>query len=289
MPWKTIKFGEGDSAQEAVSLGEDGNPVWVEDDSTEIPVNWPQAKKKINDLIAGEKTWRQKHKETEEGFNAFRDKYRNIEDPEAAFNAIEQVKKLAAKKLIDAGEVDKVKDEIRKVYEEKTTSLEQKLKEVQDIMAKTVQEKDGQIYGLIVSNRFASSPFIKEKLLLPADITEQVFGKNFRVEDGKPVGFYGNGDKIYSKKNAGELADFEEALAILIDQYPGKEHILKGTQQSGGGSGGNGGSGGKTYRTLSDFSSAKEKADFISQYGQDKYKAIVDATNAEAAAARGRK
>ncbi len=277
MPWKTEKIGEGDNAKEVAVLS-NGNPVWVNDDQTESGVDWPQAKKKIADFITAEKTWKQKHKETEDGYTAFREKYKNIEDPEAAFQAMEQVKKFGAKKLIDAGEVDKVKDEIRKGYEEKFASADQKLREVQAALEKTTKEKDAEIYKLIVSNRFASSPYIKEKLLLPADISEQVFGKNFKVESGQPIGYYPNGDKIYSRAKPGEYADFEEALNILIDQYPHKEQILKGTQMSGGGTQGSGGGGSKVYRTLSDFSTDKEKMDFINQKGRAEYQKIVDAS-----------
>ena len=49
-------------------------------------------------------------------------------------------------------------------------------------------------------------------------------------------------------------ADFDEALELLVDAYPHKASILKGSGASGGGAGGGGGcSGGKTQITRAQF------------------------------------
>ncbi len=45
----------------------------------------------------------------------------------------------------------------------------------------------------------------------------------------------GSGNPIFSATRHGEHADFEEALQVMVNQYPHKEMILKGVGASGGG------------------------------------------------------
>jgi len=92
----------------------------------------------------------------------------------------------------------------------------------------------------MIGGRFARSQFIQEKIAIPADMVESRFGQNFTIEDGKVVAKDGNGNPVYSKAKPGELADFDEALEILVNQYPNRDNILKGTGASGTGSSGSG-------------------------------------------------
>ena len=284
MPWKVEKIGEGEEAKEFFAKGEAGNPVWVDEDNSDgVEVDWPKYKGKVKTLIDEKKTWHAKHEETEKSYakyradmEEFKEKYKGIENPEEAFKALETVKNFSEKKLIEAGEVEKVKAKIREVYEEEKTTLNQKIAESKKILQESLKEKDNIIYKLTVSNKFAASPFIKEKTVYTPSKMEKIYGENFKVEDGEPVGYL-NGEKIYSKKDAGEVAGFEEALAIIIDADPEKDEILKGTQQSGGGThGSDGGAGGKTYKTLDDFSSSAEKAAYIEKHGRAAFNKIVD-------------
>jgi hypothetical protein len=60
--------------------------------------------------------------------------------------------------------------------------------------------------------------------------------------DGKlELRAYQGKDEITSQLNPGEPAGFEEAIGIIVDKYPNKDHILRAP---GGGSGGGGGQGG---------------------------------------------
>jgi len=278
MPWKTETIGEGKEAKEVIVKGINGNPLYITEDKEEIEVSRDEYVKKVASLIEGEKKWRDKHNEVEKGFVTFREKYKNIKNPEEAFNAIETVKNLGNKKLIDAGEVEKVKAEIKKVFEDENTTLKQKIAEKDEILQKALSEKDNIIYKLTVSNKFASSPFIKEKTVYTPTKMEKIYGDHFKVEEGKPVGYLKD-EKIYSKKEPGELASFEEALSIIIDADPEKDEILKGTQQSGSGSqGSENATGGKVYKTTADFGSDAEKSAFISKNGLPAYQKIVDAS-----------
>ena len=69
---------------------------------------------------------------------------------------------------------------------------------------------------------------------------EAYFGQNFKIEDGKVVARNAAGNEIYSPSNPGTLAEFDEALQILVEGSPFKEQILKGTNKSGTGATGPG-------------------------------------------------
>lgn len=197
---------------------QDGKPVYVRDDGSETAFDADHAIKQIRKLSDERDTLRGKA-------SAFEGL-----DPEAARKAVETVKNLSDKKLIEAGEVQKVIDErlseASKAYESKLT------------------ERDSQIRKLMVTSRFATSSAVK-RTTLPPDIAERVFGEAFKVEGDRVVGYL-NGQPILSKEKYGEPADFDEALSVIVDAYPGKESILRGTGNSGGGATGglavNGGS-----------------------------------------------
>ena len=164
-------------------------------------------------------------------------KFAGIEDPVVALKALETMKGLEHKKLVDSGEVDKVKAEVAKVYDGKISDLQ---KVVDDLTDSLYQEK--------VGGAFTRSKVLAEKFAIPADMVQARFGQHFGIEGGKVYAADSAGNKIYSRVRPGELADFDEALMTLVDQYPYKDSILKGTGSSGGGAsnGGNGGgSGGK--------------------------------------------
>lgn len=101
----------------------------------------------------------------------------------------------------------------------------------------------------MIGGRFAWSKFIAEKMVAPVQMVEATFGPNFSIEEGKVVAKDAAGNQVYSKSNPGDLAEFEEALQILVEASPFKDSILKGTNKSGAdapGSGGGGNRGGKT-------------------------------------------
>jgi hypothetical protein len=88
------------------------------------------------------------------------------------------------------------------------------------------------------------------KTLLPPDIAETYFGKHFKLEQGKNgspavVGYDIKGNQIYSRKKPGELADFDEAIVRIVEDYPAKDQIMRGGKGGSGGDGGGGGGGGR--------------------------------------------
>lgn len=204
-------------------LSENGDPIWLNAEGKEQAVQGST----ISRLNGEAKTHRE---EKEAAINRLKE-YEGI-DAKAAREAFEKLSKIDQKKLIDAGEVDKVRDEIGKSYQEK---LNEKDKAVETLQAS--------LNNLTLDNAFSSSKFIQEAVAVPPDMFRETFRKNFKVEDGKVVPYDASGNKIYSKKHMGEVAPLDEAFEIIVDGYAYKDQILKAPEHRG--SGNNGGGGGR--------------------------------------------
>lgn len=202
---------------------DDGKPVYVREDGTEVAFDVAGTTATIQRLNQENQKRREANNELTTKLSAFE----GIEDPQAALQALEQIAKLDSKKLIDAGEVDKVKAEISKAFQAQLDEAQTK-----------AQQAETRLRDSLLGGAFARSKFITEKLVLPADIAQSYFGQHFSVgDDGKVVGKFQSGDTIYSAANPGEVATFDEALQILVDQYPAKDTILRSNGASGSGAG----------------------------------------------------
>ena len=105
-----------------------------------------------------------------------------------------------------------------------------------------------------VGNAFRNSTFARNRLNVPLDMVEARFGSSFRVEDGQLVGYDAAGHQMLSRVRLGEVADFDEALETLVNAYPYRDSILKGSGASGGGAGGShGAQGGRKTFTRAQF------------------------------------
>lgn len=205
----------------------DGKPVYVRDDGTEVAFDAPGTVATISRLNGEAKG----HREAKEAAEAKLKPFEGISDPAAAKKALETIANLDAKKLVDAGDVEKVKAEAIKAVEEQYKPI--------------VAERDAlktELYSEKIGGAFARSKVIADKFVIPVDMVQARFGSNFKLEEGKVVAYDQNGNKVFSKSNPGELAGFDEALETLVASYPYKEHILKGT--GGNGAGARGGTGG---------------------------------------------
>jgi len=212
----------------------DGNPVFINAEGAEMTVD----SMTISRVNGENKTLRERAEAAERTVKAFE----GI-DPAAAKKAIETVGKIDAKTLIDAGEVDKVKDEISKGF---AAQLAEKDKKIAD--------QDTRINSMTMNGAFASSKFVSDRVAVPAEMFQATFADRFKIEDGKIVPYDQTGSKVYSKKRVGEVADFDEALEILVDNYPHKDSILKAPDASGTGNGGGGGArGGGRFMSRADF------------------------------------
>lgn len=207
---------------------QDGKPVYVDDAGTEIPFDAPAAMQKITELNSEAKKHRLEAKEAKEKLATFE----GIEDPAAAIKALQFAQSMEGKKVMDDEAIQKLVANAVKPVQEKAAALEA-----------AMAEKDGHIYKLEVSNRFQSSPFIKEKSIIPPDMLEATFGKNFKIENGRVLAFDGSGNQIFSKVKPGEPAEFDEAMQALFDSHPLKDSLYKASGASGSGAEGSKGGG----------------------------------------------
>lgn len=205
---------------------QDGKPVYTEDDGKEVAFDAVGTRSTITRLNSEAKTHRERAEAAEKAAKAFD----GIDDAEAARKALELVANLDAKTLVDAGEIEKVKSEISKAFQSQLDEANGK-----------AQTYEKQLYAEKIGGSFARSKVIAEKLAVPADMVQATFGANFKVEDGQVAAYDAHGNKIYSPARPGELAGFDEALEILVDQYPHKNAILKGSGANGGGAPNGGG------------------------------------------------
>ena len=83
-------------------------------------------------------------------------------------------------------------------------------------------------------------------------MVQSVFGKHLKVEDGNVVAYDAHGNKLYSKARPGEAADFDEALEILVDQYPYRGGTPPGGKPSG-----------STAKSLADCKTEAEKVAYL--------------------------
>jgi hypothetical protein len=214
-------------------------PVFVNAGGAETPFDGDGTVATISRLNGEAKSHRERAEKAETSLRAFE----GITDPDAAMKALNTVQNLDAKKLVDAGEVEKVKNQaiqsIRAEYEP------------------VVKERDAlksDLFNEKIGGAFARSKFIGEKVAIPADFVQATFGKHFTIEGGNIVAKDASGNQLFSPTRHGEPANFEEALSILVESHPQRDSILKGSGASGGGAqGGGGGGSGKRTVTRAQF------------------------------------
>lgn len=194
------------------------------------------------------------HRQKAEAANTALKAYEGI-DATKAREALEVVSKLDQKKLIDAGKVEEVRNEIKNSFQRQLTTATERGDKLQ-----------GRVNAMILSMAFRNSK-LADKLAIPMDIAEATFARHFTVNNdtGAISAKDSNGNVIYSKSQPGTEAGFDEAFQSIIDAYPNKAAIMKGSGSSGSGSGGAGGNNGnKRTMTRADFDKlpANERAAF---------------------------
>lgn len=238
-------------------------PVFIHADGKEAPFDADGAMSTISARNAEAKTNRERAEAAEKALKPFTDA--GITDVAAAVKALATVKNLDEKKLVDAGERDRAIAEAVKAVEEK--------------FAPIAQEREAltrQLYDEKIGGAFARSKFISEKVAVPVDMVQATFGQRFKIEDGKVVAYGVDGNKLYSRTNPGNPADFDEALQLLVEQYPHSAAILKGSGASGSGAtGGGGGGGGKRTITRAQFDALDPAAKAAAAKEQREGKAVI--------------
>jgi hypothetical protein len=225
----------------------DGKPVFTSDDGKDVPFDYSATLATISRLNGEAKS----HREAKEAAEAKLKLFDGIEDAEAARKAVELIKNIDESKLLSAGKVEEIKAAARKAAEDQVTAA---VKAGAEALKAAETDRDklrSELYGEKIGGSFNRSKLIADKFAIPADMVQARFGQNFKVEDGKIIAYDTAGNKVFSSAKPGEIAEFDEALEILVNGYPYKDQILKGANNSGSGlrqSNGPGGPGGKTMR-----------------------------------------
>ena len=226
---------------------QDGKPVYVHDDGKEVAVDVAGTVATISRLNAEAKA----HRERAEAAESKLSRFEGISDPDAARKALATVSNLDAKKLVDAGEVERVKAEAVKAVEER----------YRPVMEKSSQ-LESQLHQYMVGDAFARSQFIGSKFAAegPAGIemAKALFGNRMRVEDGKVVAYDAQGNRIYSRANPGNLAEPDEAIELMVESSPYRDHILRASGASGSGTSSSRGTG--VTKKLSEMSEQERVA-----------------------------
>lgn len=262
MPLK-FKFMEDGKS---IVMNEKGLPIVIDDKDKDSPKEFAidaiHQYSQIPALREEAKTHRIEKEKLQKSFKFFEDAEIDLSDDdktsefvESAKKALDLVKNIDDKKLIDAGEVETIKRQAQEALQTKldeiTTNYDRKLGEKD----KEVDSLNGTVYQLMVANQFHSSKFVKDKLALTPIAAFRYFMDNIKIElddNGyrKVVLYYpsvnGQNERVYSEERTGELANFDEGLELIVNKDPDKDALLRGTGASGGGAGGGAGGGGGT-------------------------------------------
>lgn len=214
-----------------LAVDADGNPIFINAGGQEQSVKGDT----ITNLNAEAKAHRTAKEKAEADLAAYKGPDGKMIDPQAAIKAITTVSKIDAKTLIDAGEVDRVREQIKAEFTEQLTEKDKALERV-----------SGENNQLKIARTFDGSDFVRDRLAVPRDMFEATFGKNIKVGEKGEIEFYGrDGNRLLSKANAGEYAKGDEAFELLVEQHPQKDAIIKANQEGGTGNGGGGGNRGQ--------------------------------------------
>jgi len=197
-----------------------GNPVVVNADGTEIVVESDT----VPNLRREAKTFREERDAARTSLKAFEGL-----DAEKARDALDKIGKIDQSKLIDAGKVDEVRQQITQQFQ---TQLSEK-----DAALSALQQ---QYDNSRIDHAFANSDFIRDAVAVPRDMFEATFRNNFKIEDGKVVVYGKDGNRLISK-TTGDYATPEEGLRMLAESHPQKDVILRADVGNGTGNRGAGG------------------------------------------------
>jgi hypothetical protein len=238
---------------------QDGKPVYVLPDGREIAHDAEATVATISRLNGEAKS----HREAKEAAEAKLKPFEGIDDAEAARAALNTVKNIKDGELVAAGKVQEIKDAAAASARQAVADATRAAQKRGRLLSSSRPKLTSHLNNHIIGGSFTGSKFISEKLAIPADIAQKVFGDRFKVDGGKLVPLDATGNPIFSATRHGEHADFEEAISVMVQSYPNKEMILKGSGASGSGAGGGGGGGAGGKKTMS--RAAFEKLDPAAQ------------------------
>lgn len=147
-------------------------------------------------------------------------------------------------------------------------NLEKKLREETEARDRRIEALQTQLREEKIEKWMDTSEALKP-FFLTGTAAYRMVGHHFDLDaNGKVIAYAdpkSKKNKIYSRTNPSEVAEPDEALAILLNGFPGIEKMRRGTGSSGGGApGGEGGEGGPGRMSRAEFNrlgpAAQQKA-----------------------------
>ena len=211
-------------------MDENGNPIYVNTQGSEMSVG--------GQTIASLNAEAKQHREAKETAETKLKQYEGI-DPEKARAALETVANISSEDKVTAEDIKRIKDEARAEAKKESDAAYGEQISTRDAR---ITELTGTVDKMTLDFEFERSTFIAEQTIVPREMMRSTFGSNFSIEDGKPIARDNNGNQIYSDKNMGEPATFDEAIEKIVTNHPNRDQIMKAAgEQRGSGSNGRGG------------------------------------------------
>ncbi|WP_312435408.1 DUF6651 domain-containing protein [Janthinobacterium sp.] len=238
-------------------------PIFIHPNGAEAPFDADTTLGTITRLNGEAKT----HREAKEAAELRLKSFDGIEDGVAALAALNTVKSLSSGELKTAAQVKEIQDAAAKTAQEQVAAqAKASATQLQELTAQ-LEKRTSELNTHMIGGGFSSSKLFTDdkhplRLAIPPEMAKAYFGNNFKVEDGKTVPYDAAGNKIFSPTRPGEIADFDEGLAQLVQACPFKDQILKGSGASGGGAtgGNNGGAGNAKQVTRAQYEAADPSA-----------------------------
>lgn len=254
-----------------------GLPVYVYEDGQESPFDAKSTMDLLNGKISKLEEEKDRHFKDKDKFKGQLKDYDGI-DPVKAREALRIVKSLEDKQLLDANGVDALKKEWQSAmtnsFEDEKRGLINGFTQEKQSWEQKDQDMKSMIFDLAVYNKFATSEYFAgeaPKTILPPEYASKIFGNHFEMKiDGrnlKIVAKDSNGKEIYSKKNHGELADFNEAIGQLVEEHNKRYSIMNPGKGGGPRSSGNLGPAGPSKNSADMTPQEKIRAGLKKQYG----------------------
>ncbi len=223
---------------------QDGKPVYIDGDGKETTFDAGQ----MHATITRQNGEAQRHREAKEAAEAALKVFDGLDAAEAR-KALDTLKNVDLSKL---GNVEQIRKEVSTAYDRQLEEVRTSLGNANKELTTKYGDLEGKYHNEKIAAAFGGSKFVTDKLAIPTDLVQAKFGGHFKVEEGKLVGYDANNGKIYGRTNPGELASFDEALETLVERYPSRDQIMKGTGNNGNGTKGvPGGGAGKTMSRAS--------------------------------------
>lgn len=239
MPWKR-------DVNDALALDEHGDPIWI-DESGERSVDYPSMSAALSraDREAAERENRLRELESR------CEAVGHIDDLSGWLSQAEEALELM-KELTDKGQ--SLDDHVRECVEKATAALSEQLAEAEESRRR---DRETLARGAIEA-AFARSEFVRLRLV-SATLAADLFSGRFVVDD--------QGRLVCQEFDDFENLSFDEALARLVDGYPGRDFIYKGGAGCGSGARSRPGGARGGSRRLTDCRTEDDKLNYLNSVG----------------------